>query len=235
MNRTQTQAIKELRRARRAAKVDNILPIVEGISIISARTVSSEIFALPRPVENVERGQVEISVQKFRNNLKSSFALRLKLKAAADVIDKLPGRGDMLHIVSSGKFDYWTVIRHIIAMLGRVEYLILATWTTNRPNSEDLVAMLDAGTVGGVCLLIGLYFKTREQDVYAYLFDELTKRGQSLICADNHAKIAVIYTETDAYVIEGSANLTANPRIEQMTISNHRELADFHKAWITNL
>ena len=141
----------------------------------------------------------------------------------------------MLHIVSSGKFDYWTVIRHIIEKLGRVEHLILATWTTNRPNSEDLIEMLDNGTVGSVCLLIGPYFKTRESAVYSYLFEELTKRGQTLICADNHAKVSVFYTETDAYVIEGSANLTANPRIEQMTISNHRALADFHKEWITNL
>lgn len=36
-------------------------------------------------------------------------------------------------------------------------------------------------------------------------------------------------------MIEGSANFTANPRIEQFIISKSKELFDFHKDWMNEV
>lgn len=83
--------------------------------------------------------------------------------------------------------------------------------------------------------LTGLYFKVREPDVYSFLAEEFTRRGQKFICADNHAKIAAMFTSGGDICVEGSANFTANPRIEQFTISNDTALANFHKKWIENI
>jgi hypothetical protein len=36
-------------------------------------------------------------------------------------------------------------------------------------------------------------------------------------------------------VLEGSANLTANPRAEQFILSNHKDLYEFHKGWMEDI
>ena len=38
----------------------------------------------------------------------------------------------------------------------------------------------------------------------------------------------------DFYSVEGSANLTNNPRLEQISIYNDESLHRFHKKWITD-
>lgn len=48
-------------------------------------------------------------------------------------------------------------------------------------------------------------------------------------------KFAAIFAPVGDICVEGSANFTANPRIEQFTISNDTALANFHKKWIENI
>jgi hypothetical protein len=37
------------------------------------------------------------------------------------------------------------------------------------------------------------------------------------------------------FIIEGSANFTANPRIEQFILSNHVGLFHFHRSWMDKI
>lgn len=39
----------------------------------------------------------------------------------------------------------------------------------------------------------------------------------------------------DYIVIQGSANFTSNPRIEQFSINNNKILFDFHKNWMDEI
>ena len=39
----------------------------------------------------------------------------------------------------------------------------------------------------------------------------------------------------DYIVMEGSANWTANPRLEQFTVTNSRPLYDFHREWMEEM
>ena len=50
----------------------------------------------------------------------------------------------------------------------------------------------------------------------------------------NHAKVLLVSNAaSDTYMTcEGSANLTANPRLEQYVFTNDRTLYEFHRTWM---
>ena len=66
-----------------------------------------------------------------------------------------------------------------------------------------------------------------------YLSQELgVPNGEAL---ENHAKIILLNNGKDYITMEGSANFTANPRIEQNTVCNSRQLYEFHKGWMDEI
>lgn len=177
-----------------------------------------------------------ISARKLIVDHKRETAKRLRQETADELVGRLPRPGEAYHIVSNGSFDYWNLVVAITRMLGRpVETFRASTWTMNRQNVRELLGMIDDGTLREVGFLTGIYFKRRETAVYANLMEGLTNRGHRLRCLENHAKVAVLIAPPDFIVLEGSANFTANPRIEQNIIANCQTLAEFHLAWMNEI
>jgi len=152
----------------------------------------------------------------------------------AELLPAPPEPGESIHIVGDGGHDFWTYVPQLIDWFGRVEELYCSTWTLSRPNAMELLELMDAGRVGRVSMLTGLYFKRRESAVYATLLHGLRKRAGRYVAFRNHAKVLLLSCEQrDAWIcVEGSANLTGNPRLEQYVITNSRTLYDFHRKWM---
>jgi hypothetical protein len=123
-----------------------------------------------------------------------------------------------------------------VIQLGEMQNAIVhaATWCCNRRCALDLLELIDAGKIKEMNLIVGLYLKKREQSVFATLANGLIDRGQRLLANECHAKIFSIQHGEKYYTIEGSANWTSNPRIEQFTIIRDKGLHDFHADWIRN-
>jgi len=102
----------------------------------------------------------------------------------------------------------------------------------NRGNALGLLDLLDSGAITSSVLLTGLYFKTRESAVAATIIKGLADRGQRYMALKNHAKVIVIEAGARSLVVEGSANFTANPRIEQYVLTRDEGLAAFHAEWM---
>lgn len=83
--------------------------------------------------------------------------------------------------------------------------------------------------------MTGDYFRTREAKVYSFFLNELLSRSQKFTSNKNHAKVTLCQIDKNYIVIEGSANFTSNPRIEQFVISNSIELYNFHKEWMNKI
>jgi hypothetical protein len=193
------------------------------------------VFDAVFPADEVET-LAGISTRKLVIDHKREFHNRLRKEAADAVLSALPKPGQAFHIVSNGTFDYWQLVVAACRLLARpVATFRGSTWTTNRQNVRELLGMIDNGTLQSVGMLTGLYFKRRETAVYAALLEGLTSRGQKLRCLENHAKVAVLIAPPDFIVIEGSANFTANPRIEQNVVANCQKLAAFHCEWIDTI
>lgn len=153
--------------------------------------------------------------------------------ALDDVIAGPPEPGHQLHIISAAKFDFWTWIPVLLRWTGPTDALWISTWTVSRPNVDELFELMDAGQIGTVHFLTGTYFKRRESAVAAKLIDGIQRRPPSRFSAfQNHAKVTLLGAGDYWLSIEGSANLTANPRLEQYVLTNDRTLYDWHAAWM---
>jgi hypothetical protein len=160
-----------------------------------------------------------------------------KEKAEESLADGLPKPGESHHIISNALYDFWNVIAEGVRKLGGVDEFYGSTWTMNRQNVLDLMELIDAGKIKRCRMLTGTYFKRRESAVYAQLITGLAQRGQKYVAFNNHTKIALMHAQSgrDWIVFEGSANWTANPRLENFVITNDRGLFKFHQAWMDDM
>lgn len=177
------------------------------------------------------------------SRLPSSRSLKIAAKTAlarvdreaalTDIIDGPPEPGTSLHIISAAKWDFWTWIPCFLRWIGGTEDLYCSTWTASRPNVDELFELMNAGHVCRAHFLTGTYFKRREATVAANLIAGLQSRpGSRFVAFQNHAKVALLQNGDDWLSIEGSANLTSNPRLEQYVVTNSRDLYEFHRAWM---
>lgn len=149
-------------------------------------------------------------------------------------VDAVPAPGEALHVVSANRFNFWTWVPVLVDLIGATDEFYCATWTANFQSVREFFELWDAGKIrstAGFCL--GTYFKRREPVVYTKLAEGLAKRGGWIKAFETHCKVVLLNSpERDVYLtIEGSANLTANPRLEQYVVSNDRALWEFHRAW----
>lgn len=159
----------------------------------------------------------------------------LKQEKLEQFFTQLPEPGETIHTVSNGSFDYWNFCPIVLQLLDRPASFYGSTWTMNRSNVLQLLSLYDQKKLTSVAMFSGLYFKRREPAIYTLLASGVIDRGQRFLCFENHTKIMMFAAPPDWIVIEGSANFTANPRLEQNTITNDRDLFEFHRTWMDEL
>lgn len=160
----------------------------------------------------------------------------MKEEGLENFFTALPEPGESLHIVSNGRFDYWCFVPAVLRLFGRPALSFYgSTWTMNRNNVNDLFRLFDEGRVEQVAILTGTYFKRRESSVANTLIEGLQARGQRYRAFANHTKVILLAAPPDFISIEGSANFTANPRLEQNVIVNDRDLYEFHRGWMEEI
>ena len=171
----------------------------------------------------------------IRIHLQTKKKNEVKLEHLKELLPTLPDDGWSYHVISSGNFDFWTYVPHLINLAGRFDEFYCSTWTMSRPIALEMLELYDSGKVGKISLLTGLYFKRRETAVYAFILDGLLKRSQRYIAFRNHTKLMLLGNDDYHLTIEGSANLTANPRAEQFILTNHKGLYEFNRAWMEEM
>jgi len=176
---------------------------------------------------------------KYARRMDRADAKRIMVKALhseslASLFPTLPDHGTSCHVVNNGKSDFWALVPHLLTLTGPA-YLWASTWILNRNNALELLDLLDTGKLLSTVLLSGTYFKNREPAVYAVVAEGFLLRHQRFLAFQNHAKIICLINDTAAIVVEGSANFTANPRLEQYVLTHDRSLAEFHKSWMEEM
>lgn len=186
--------------------------------------------------KEVEKQESVISPRKAKIQTKILHKSFLKKEKAGKVLTELPAENESIHIVSNGSFDYFNLVPIAIELMGgRCNDFYFSTWTLNNINTESILKLFDEKKITSVNCLVGLYFKQREAAVFNKLYEGLKKRSQRIFANENHSKITLLDNGKDFFIIEGSANFTANPRIEQFTIINSPSLHAFHKEWMNEI
>lgn len=167
---------------------------------------------------------------------KIKFKNKLKINHIEKILEELPLQDESLHIVSNRTFDYFNIIPRLIELANQnVDTFYFSTWTMSHQNVISIFEMFDQGIFKNIHALTGEYFKSRETAVYSILEMGIEERKQKLFSNKNHTKVTLLEIGDEHYVIEGSANFTANPRIENFIITNSKELFYFHKEWMDQI
>lgn len=160
----------------------------------------------------------------------------MKRQKLQEVLEGIPEPGWTYHVISNGSFDFWTWIPVLVDLLEaedhQVDDLWGSTWTANRTNIQELYQLGKSGRIKRGHLMTGIYFKRRETAAYATIVEAVRRLGWRYKAHQNHAKINMLAAGPHRIVIEGSANWTSNPRVEQYVISNSPQVFDFHAAWM---
>lgn len=148
----------------------------------------------------------------------------------ADVLPAVIAPGETWHVISRGDVDAMSYLAHAIAGAGYLDHVLISTWVFARTDVEQLAAWLDAGTIDTVEMYVGEIFPNQYPDEWEAVQELSAEYGIRLIVARNHSKIMLAsQSAADLWlVMEGSANVNTNPRIEQTAITRDRGLHDFY-------
>jgi hypothetical protein len=174
-----------------------------------------------------------------RGHLGKAAARRTAMLAeAADVLAVLPGPGEALHALMTGRYDLMALLVVLLDRLGPCGQLRIATLSYNRRNVAELLRQIDAGAVGRLTLLCSAFFRRHNPECWQALADGLAKRpgAHRLAAARSHAKVVCLaLADGTRLVMEGSANLRTNSNQEQFCLVRDAGLHDWHAGWIDAL
>ena len=161
---------------------------------------------------------------------------RAARQSATKLLTPLPTSGTTLHLILPGTFTPLDLIWALLEILDQqADTLRLATLGFSNQNVDDLVDMLDAGTVKSLSLICSRYFAATSKPIFEHAQRELPRRGCRLLATRSHAKVMLIEAGTVRWVFEGSGNLRSCVCLEQVALCNDPELFQFHTKWFDHV
>lgn len=168
-------------------------------------------------------------IKKYNRNILISDLKKQKLN---QILTEYPNEGEIIHLITNGSYDLYNIVDDLIDKYGAVDELIGSTWCMNSHTVMDLKVKYKERLIKNIILLTGDYFKLKQRSEYGQLYEFMQDNKLHYKSCKNHAKILAVKINDKNIVVESSANFTTNPRVENFTIYNDKELYDFHKSWI---
>jgi len=150
------------------------------------------------------------------------------------LFDVLPLRiepGTSFHVLSGGDIDALSYLRVIFANTGYFKNVTISSWRISMPAMQQLHAWMDAGLIDRLNLVVDKRFARLSLDVLEYAKSFIYEYGGNISVTLTHAKITLLENSDKNlyYVLESSANLNINKRLEHTTIYNDKGLHDFYR------
>ena len=153
-----------------------------------------------------------------------------RMTSDRDVEELMPrevSEDDAYHVISYGDVDSLSYL-HWILRLQDVDRMLASTWCLAMTDIKEFERDLKLGKIGKLDFYLGEIFKYSFPAEWFEL-NEVCKIGGGRLCVlRNHAKVMAGYGKKFAFVIESSANINTNPRIEQTVVTISKPLADFY-------
>jgi len=159
------------------------------------------------------------------------------VKNASDHLGQLPKTGETIHLIMPGNYAAFDLTIALVKLIkAKIKELTISTLGYNKSNITHLFKMLDSGQVEKMNLLASEVFKEKDKPITNYTLGLAEKTDRVKVAfTRNHSKIQIFDLDQKSYVTETSSNLRSCNAIEQATITQSNELADFHRKWIKEL
>jgi len=140
--------------------------------------------------------------------------------------------GNIYNLVTQKIINPYTMVLSALKH-GKIEHLYIATYAINQKAIEIFTNLMEAGDIKVWTLLVNENLKYRMKGKEVFLLEAEKKyKNFHLLKKRVHAKVTLIKVGSKHIVISGSGNYSENPKIEQYSICDDKELFDFHKEWI---
>jgi len=169
----------------------------------------------------------------FSVKLKRTYLRALNNEKIKEFL-RVPAPGEALHLVTNGNYDYFMFVTYLLQLLKApaIEFYAI-TWTMHETAILELFRLIDGARLGSkVSILASTHLKNTKTAFAARLIDGLRQRGHRLRFLSSHAKIICLASPPHYLVLEGSANWTKYPGVEQNILTNSKEVYEFHREWM---
>lgn len=183
-------------------------------------------------------------VKKMKSKKRLMFNIRREVNQLAALI-KLPPKNDECYKMLSvgGGFSSLAIIK-FIAELETIDKLYVSTFRIGKAHFEELVRLRNKGFLKEAAFITSstqertdkqAKYKDSEYNYYKFLTSKCLEFGWDLKTFDNHSKLILMKTSKNYYVVETSSNLNENPKMEQFSWENDKELFNFYLALFEEL
>lgn len=149
-------------------------------------------------------------------------------------LHRLPTPEEFFFLQTDNAFNAFTFIP-FIAKVKPIKQLYASTYSISRRVIEAIIEMHDKGMIEQVTLLISDSMIKRNPVTIDNLMAMQTSRPNlKVLYAWTHAKVCLLETHHDYFVIEGSGNWSENAHYEQYVLANSKGLYDFRLQLFTN-
>jgi hypothetical protein len=158
------------------------------------------------------------------------------LHEAQAVLGVLPGPGEALHALITGRYDLMHLLVCLLGRLGPARALRIATLSYNRRNLREMFGILDGPHPPRLTLLCSAFFRDHNKELWEETLEGFRGRGQRCAAARTHAKVITLELASGAKLaLEGSANLRSNGNREQFVLIHDAGVYQFHADWTDEL
>lgn len=184
--------------------------------------------AAPRGGKAVGMGNVQAPIL-----LKHANRRLAALKEAKEIAAVLPGPGESLHALMTGRYDLTDLLEVILDQVGTAKTMRIATLSFNAHNVALLETWLAAKRVGVLQILASEFFRQHNPGIFDAMTQMFVGTPHRLAASRNHCKVVCMeFDDGQKLTLEGSANLRTNSNQEQFVLVNDPVLHDWHAAWI---
>ncbi len=159
-----------------------------------------------------------------------------RLERAVEALDRLPDPGEYVHIVTGQEFRGFDLLPAMLRLAKAKTFasLILTTLGFSRDNLAELARMIQAREIPPATLriLASDFFRRADKEIWHHGADQARRLGYGFRSTRNHTKLILAAIAGSHYVVESSANLRSCSNVEQFTMTQSKQLYDFHAGWI---
>ena len=126
---------------------------------------------------------------------------------------------------SNGSFSVIDVVDYILEKTGTAS-IDISSWVASYASVNHIIDFLEDQRLNKMRFLMDSGFKSTRRELY----DHIQKWYPDCIALSSiHAKFVIIYNDKYNFVIETSANLNKNNRLESFRITENKEYCDFFR------
>jgi hypothetical protein len=143
--------------------------------------------------------------------------------------------GVMYNIITQKSINAFSILLALINKHEHVDELTILTYRMSYKTLKTIELLIDDGKIKKTNITVNNNFRTLLREK-AHEMLRMAEDGKIKLCtAPSHAKISLIRAGDKHITIQGSGNYSTNPKIEQYTIVNDRELYEFYYDFISRI